>query len=123
SFDALGLPPCTFTLAPSMELKPRYELLLESGPHVGRAQQLSRLVQKQLENINLEYMEKCKSGRIDPVAVHEINPGTWAALRSARSRERGNYEEFKQPCLVGDLNFIDDLPTPTASVAAGRAAS
>ncbi len=37
SFQDLDLPPCTFTLAPTMGAKPRYELLLEPGPQLASA--------------------------------------------------------------------------------------
>lgn len=120
SFKQLDLPPCSFTLAPTMGVKPRYELLLESALHLKFAQQLSVLVQQNLADINEEYAEKCQSGRIEPLAIHEISPGTWATMRNNRSRARGNYEEFKQPCLVSDLNYTDKLPTPAV---AGRVAS
>lgn len=113
SFKQLDLPPCGFTLAPTMGVKPRYELLLESALHLQFAQQLASLVQENLTAINEEYAEKCLSGRIEPIAIHEITPGTWATIRNNRSRARGNYEEFKQPCLVSSLGYADSLPTPT----------
>lgn len=122
SFGDLGLTPCSFTLAPTMGEKPRYELLLESGTQLKFAQQLAQKVQVHLAALNEEYADKCASGRIDPVAVHEIPAGTWAAMRELRSRERGNFEEFKQPCLVSDMEYIDKLPAPLPAIA-GRAAS
>ncbi len=123
SFEALNLEPCTFTLAPTMGMKPRYELLLEPGAHLSYAQQLAELVQQNLGEVNEEYADKCRSGRLEPLAIHEIPEGTWAALRANRSRERGNFEEFKQPLLVGDVKFIEQLPRPSDQVASNRVAS
>lgn len=123
SFAELGLPPCTFTLAPTMGEKPRYELLIESGPHLKYAQKLAQVVQRHLAEVNEEFADKCLSGRLEPIAVHEIPAGTWAAMRANRSRARGNFEEFKQPCLVADMEFADKLPVPIEPVPTGRVAS
>ena len=111
SFTALGLPTCSFTLAPTMGKRPRYNLVIEPGPHSNRAAELAVELQQRLEQINVEYGDKCRSGRIEPIEVCEIPAGTWAALRNERSRERGNFEEFKHPCLTSDLAFIDKLPS------------
>ena len=112
AFAELQLPVTTFTLAPSMDEfqhKPRYLLLLEPEAHFGRAAELARHVEMNLAKSNLEYGEKSSSGRLLPVAVHEVLPGTWDALRADRTRARGNFEEYKHPCLVGRLDFIDEL--------------
>ncbi|WP_425400659.1 GH3 auxin-responsive promoter family protein [Aeoliella sp.] len=123
SFEQLGLPPCTFTLAPTMGVKPRYVLLLESPQHLQSAMPLAQRVQQNLAEVNEEYADKCRSGRIEPLAVHEIPSGTWAELRAERSRARGNFEEFKQPLLVGDMEFVEKLPVPTQPITSARAAS
>ena len=62
-----------------------------------------------LERINEEYGAKSFSGRILPIQVREVPAGTWNALRQERTRQRGNFEEFKHPCLVGDLDYVDNL--------------
>ncbi len=110
SFAALDLPSCTFTLAPTMGARPRYNLVVEPGAHSSRSAQLATEVQTRLEKINVEYGDKCQSGRIEPIQVSEIPAGTWSAFRCERSRERGNFEEFKHPCLTSDLEFIKNLP-------------
>jgi hypothetical protein len=111
SFADLQLPVEAFTLAPIMEDKPRYVLLMEPHAHHGRAVELARRVQSNLERINEEYETKCGAGRLLPVHIREVAPGTWNALRHHRTRERGNFEEYKHPCLVGDLHFIERLTT------------
>ncbi len=112
AFTELQLPIATFTLVPSMDQfqhKPRYLLLVEPEAYAGRAAELARRVQINLATSNLEYGEKSSSGRLLPVVVHEVSPGTWDALRADRTRARGNFEEYKHPCLVGRLNFLDEL--------------
>ena len=121
SFMALGQPLDAFTLAPTLEEKPRYVLLVE--PHVlrGRTAEIAQLVQSNLERANEEYAEKCSSGRLLPIEVRQVPAGTWNNLRRERTGQRGNFEEYKQPCLVGDLEFADRLATPRA--ASGQAAN
>lgn len=114
SFADLNLPSATFTLAPAMDERPYYELLLEPGPHMGRELELANALQQRLTEQNWEYGEKCGSGRILPARVREIPAGTWTAFRRQRSAARGNFEEFKHPCLVSDFDFCAKLPTLSA---------
>jgi len=107
SFAELALPIETFTLAPIMDEHPRYVLLVEPPAHHGRAAELAHRVQVNLERVNEEYYSKCSSGRLLPVQVREVAAGTWNALRTQRIGERGNFEEYKHPCLVPDLEFVD----------------
>lgn len=111
SFAELQLPIDAFTLAPIMEEKPRYLLLVEPHAHHGRGEELARRVQANLERVNEEYESKCDGGRLLPVRLCEVAPGTWGALRHERTRERGNFEEYKHPCLVGDLSFVHRIST------------
>jgi hypothetical protein len=92
-----------------MEDKPRYVLVVEPNAHAGRGSELVERVQTNLLRVNEEYREKFTSGRLLPVSLHEVPAGTWRALRHERTRERGNFEEYKHLCLVGDLNFVSRL--------------
>jgi hypothetical protein len=109
SFRDLQLPIDTFTLAPVMEQQPRYLLLIERATHTGRATELAAHVHTNLAQINEEYAAKCASGRLLPVQVRDVPAGTWAELRRQRTSRRGNFEEYKHPCLVGELNFVERL--------------
>ena len=104
-----------FTLAPVMEDKPRYELLLETGMPPRQAEQLAQKVDQELQQVNWEYAEKRRSDRILPVRVRSVPEGTWSAYRRRRTAERGNFEEYKHPCLVGDLHFTEQLLTAAPS--------
>ena len=114
SFADLQLPLETFTLAPIMDSQPRYVLLLEPPAHRGRADELAHRVQVNLARLNEEYGSKCTSGRLLPVQIREVATGTWSALRRERIGDRGNFEEYKHPCLVGDLEFVNRLNTLSA---------
>ncbi len=105
SFRELGLAIDTFTLAPVMEDMPRYVLLIEPHVHQGRTRELARAVQAQLERVNEEYAEKCAGGRLSPIRIGVLPAGTWDQLRQEKTGPRGNFEEYKHPCLVGDLGF------------------
>jgi hypothetical protein len=110
SFVELGIPADTFTIAPLVDgPTPRYLLLVEPGTHRGRATELAARVQANLERLNEEYASKCGSERLLPLQVREVPNGTWRALRFRHIGERGNFEEYKHPCLVGDLAFVDRL--------------
>jgi len=109
SFSELNMPVTTFTLAPVMGERPRYVLLLETGLQTERADELAKRVQKHLEEQNLEYAEKCGSGRLQSVAVLPIRAGTWLAMREKRTADRGNFEEYKHPCLVRDLQYAEQV--------------
>jgi hypothetical protein len=82
---------------------------VEPAAHGGRGFELAQQVQSNLLHVNEEYREKFTSGRLHPVALREVPAGTWRALRHERTRERGNYEEYKHLCLVGDLSFVSRL--------------
>ena len=106
SFRELGLAIDTFTLAPVMEEMPRYVLLIEPHVHHGRSRELARSLQTQLERVNEEYAEKCAAGRLLPVRIGVLPAGTWDQLRQQKTGPRGNFEEYKHPCLVSDLGFV-----------------
>jgi hypothetical protein len=109
SFRELNLPIDTFTLAPIMEKHARYLLLVERSAHRGRAAELARRVQANLEYLNEEYAAKCASGRLQPVQIREVPGDTWQKVRQQRTGNRGNFEQYKHPCLVNDILFADSL--------------
>jgi hypothetical protein len=106
SFRELRLPIDTFTLAPVVDPQPRYVLLVERQTHHGRAIELAARVHANLAQINEEYAAKCASGRLEPIQVRDVPAGTWNELRRQRTSRRGNFEEYKHPCLVGELDFV-----------------
>jgi hypothetical protein len=112
SFRELRLPIETFTLAPSMSGHPRYVLLLERGAHGGRAKELAAHVEADLARLNEEYAAKTSSGRLLPIELREVPVGAWNNLRNSKTNGRGCFEQYKHPCLVNDLNFVEQMAGP-----------
>jgi hypothetical protein len=107
--DQLGLPIEPFTVAPTITERVGYVLLLEPKAHAGRGAELAALVDAHLQALNVEYADKRRSDRLRPLEMLEIPPATWSAFRAARIATRGNLEEYKHPCLVNDLQFVERL--------------
>jgi hypothetical protein len=112
SFRDLRLPIETFTLAPVFDDRPRYVLLVERRAHRGRARELAAHVQSNLEQLNEEYAAKSSSGRLLPVETRDVPTGTWNELRHGKTSGRGNFEQYKHPCLVNDLEFVERMAGP-----------
>lgn len=109
-FAECGLPVESFTVAPVISgEQPGYVLLVERGAGHDQRQPLIRSTENHLKELNCEYADKVASGRLEPLALREIHPGTWARFQQQRTAERGNLEEFKHPCLVADLQFADRI--------------
>ena len=118
-FAELGLPLEHFTLAPVMQERPNYVLLVEADACGGNAQQLAERIEMHLCQMNCEYAEKVRTSRLKPLVVQEITSGTWRLFRQQRIAVRGNLEEYKHPCLVNDLQFIDQVGKLSAAASAG----
>ncbi len=60
---------------------------------------------------NIEYEAKRTSGRLGPVRVFLLPQGEWARWDADRVRKTGGaVEQYKHPCLIGDLNFAQTAP-------------
>jgi hypothetical protein len=109
TFDEMQMPIEAFTLAPVMERQPRYVLLIEHQVDQPFATKLSDRLQENLVKMNEEYASKCASGRLLPVKIREVRPGTWRTLRQQKAKVTGGTEQYKQPCLVQSLSFVEQL--------------
>ena len=110
SFEELALPVESFTIAPIMKGDhPGYVLLVEPSDKGRNNEEFARRVEHHLKTLNMEYSDKLESGRLRPLSVIEIPSGTWHSYRIMRTSERGNFEEYKHPYLVGDLSFVEKL--------------
>ncbi len=68
---------------------------------------------------NIEYEAKRSSRRLGPLRAHILQQGFWANWDRERvARTGGSPEQYKHPCLIGDLSFAQ-----TAPVISGRAAA
>ena len=60
---------------------------------------------------NDEYRGKRTSGRLGPVRMMWLPPGTWAKWDGERlARSGGPPEQYKHPCLIGDVKFKETMP-------------
>lgn len=110
-FTRRDLHPRYFTLCPEFADPPGYRLLVEEGdlPTSMRETVLSE-IDTALCASNSEYDEKRRTGRLLPVTLEPLPTGTWQRFTRARqSRLGGSIEQYKHPCLVGDLQFLARL--------------
>ena len=121
AFAAAQIPIEHFTVEPEFGDSPGYVGILESGVWQLHEKFLTRQIDQQLSLMNCEYENRLQTGRLKPLRICEIAPGTWNAFRQKRIRRiGGSLEQYKHPCLVNDLNFVANLrqlrPLPTLMV-------
>ena len=94
------------------EKQPYYAIFLEE-PDVANEPALKHFLaefDKQLGVENVEYAAKRESGRLGPLRAMVIAAGTWAKWdRDRLSQTGGSPEQYKHPCLIGDLKFRDTM--------------
>lgn len=117
-----GQPLTAYALAPCWDdAQPYYGLFLEE-PDAADAALLRRFLitlDLALGEQNIEYEAKRTSGRLGPVRAHVLPAGFWSQWdRDRVARTGGSPEQYKHPCLIGDVEFAR-----TAPVLAGRAAA
>jgi len=108
-----------FTAMPVWGEPPGYRLVIEEADsHSGVSlDQLAERVDRRLQELNIEYREKRHSGRLAPLQLTLIPPGTWSRFASNRRAARGgSIEQYKHPCLIPDLEasraFFRDYVVP-----------
>jgi hypothetical protein len=106
----LNLPLKAFLVLPSWGEPPHYHLLVED-PDVPDDRDLERLaaeVEAQLQRVNLEYENKRATLRLGAIRPFRIPAGSWVDFQRRRlSRSGGTVEQYKQPCLLSDLEAIE----------------
>ncbi|HEY2159062.1 MAG TPA: GH3 auxin-responsive promoter family protein, partial [Isosphaeraceae bacterium] len=108
--EAVGLKLGSFLLLPSWGDPPRYNLLLETSDLNGEASasRLAAEVEAQLSKQNAEYENRRATLRLDPIRIRRLPPGSWADFQRRRlARSGGTVEQYKQPCLLADLETIE----------------
>jgi hypothetical protein len=104
----LGLSLGTYSVAPCWPEEdggvPYYGLFLEEAD-AGRGD-LAERMEEELCRVNIEYESKRSSARLGPVRVEVLPTGYWSRWDRARlERNGGTLEQYKHPCLIGDLEF------------------
>ncbi len=107
---ALGIALKSFLVLPSWGDPPHYNLLVEQGDIADDStlERLTAEVEQQLKRVNLEYDNKRETLRLGAIRPFLIPAGGWADFQRRRlSRSGGTVEQYKQPCLLSDLEAID----------------
>ena len=102
-----------FVVVPVWGEPPGYRLLVESGEFDSpeTMDELAVRVDENLCRSNVEYCEKRDSDRLSPLVGQFVSNGTMENLAKQRNqRKGGSMEQYKHPCLIADLEFIDQLP-------------
>lgn len=107
-------PISAYALAPCWDdAQPYYGLFLEESD-VNNPELLGRfvyLLDKSLGEQNIEYAAKRDSGRLGSVRVEVLPAGCWQRWdRERLTKSGGSPEQYKHPCLIGDVSFKQSMP-------------
>ncbi|MDY3560849.1 GH3 auxin-responsive promoter family protein, partial [Gemmata sp. JC673] len=117
AFDAVArevpFPVTAYSVAPVWDdRQPYYALFLEE-PDAANDSLLKRFLaalDARLGVENVEYAAKRESGRLGALRAAVVPAGTWGAWDRARlAQTGGSPEQYKHPCLIGDLKFRDTM--------------
>jgi hypothetical protein len=115
----LNLTLTSYSLAPCWdEVLPYYGLFVERGDFEGdQALRLADKLDRRLQQVNVEYASKRDSQRLGPVRPQLLPSGAWLEWdRQRLARTGGTLEQYKHPCLIPDLHFLDTVPAAAAVV-------
>jgi len=99
-------------VAPRWARVPHYCLIVEAddGMSASLPARLATSFDAKLCELNVEYADKRRSGRLASLVTLLVKPGLFAQMRTARTRARGStQEQYKHQYLVGDLDFTQGL--------------
>jgi hypothetical protein len=109
----LNLTLTAYSVAPCWDdEQPYYGLFVERPDLAGAAQgrHLAQLLERRLCAANVEYAAKRESQRLGPLRVLLMAANTWQHWdRQRLVRTGGTLEQYKHPCLIGDLKFRDSM--------------
>jgi hypothetical protein len=106
----LGMKLGSYLVLPGWGDPPHYHLLIEEADAGGPAAagRLADEVENQLRRANLEYDNKRQTLRLGAIRPFLIPDGAWADFQRRRlSKSGGTVEQYKQPCLLSDLEAIE----------------
>lgn len=105
----------TYSVAPVWDdAQPYYGLFIEDTD-ARDSDGLARFLpvfDRMLGELNIEYAAKRDGQRLGPVKAEIIPTGAWSEWdRSRLSKTGGSPEQYKHPCLIGDLAFASSMTT------------
>jgi hypothetical protein len=105
----LDLTLTSYSVAPCWDEElPYYGLFVESGDLRDEEQgrRLAAGLERRLMESNSEYASKRESQRLDAMRLELLPAGAWQQWdRQRLARTGGTLEQYKHPCLIGDLEF------------------
>jgi hypothetical protein len=106
AMEAAGGSLSAYVLAPVWDdAAPYYGLFVEE-PEAAGLDRLAATLDRELGERNVEYASKRQSGRLGPVRGRPVPAGFFARFdRDRLAATGGSPEQYKRPCLVGDLGF------------------
>jgi hypothetical protein len=105
----LGIKLKSYLLIPSWGQPPFYNLLVEEGdlPDASTGERLAAAMDAHLCRSNEEYENRRETRRLGPVRLRRLPAGSWAEFQRSRLRASGGtVEQYKQPCLLADMNQL-----------------
>jgi len=107
SVARLGLGVRNYCLCPTWADVPYYSLLVEECDVPAEcAEKLAAAVDSALQELNMEYQTKRRSGRLGSVCVKTIPAGAWRTYDLQAIQERnGRVEQYKHKFLVNEVDF------------------
>ena len=101
-----------YSLAPVWDdVRPYYSLFLEEPDAGPQLPAFLAALDAALGTENVEYASKREGNRLGPVRAALLPAGAWAAWDRARlATTGGSPEQYKHPCLIGDLGFRASMP-------------
>jgi hypothetical protein len=106
-------PITAYSVAPVWDdRQPYYAVFLEEpdATDEARMKHFLREFDSQLGVENVEYAAKRDSGRLGALRAAIIPAGTWAKWdRDRLAQTGGSPEQYKHPCLIGDMKFRDTM--------------
>jgi GH3 auxin-responsive promoter len=103
-----GLHLPVYALAPWWdERQPHYALFIERGAwDIATATEVAQSIDAALSQSNDEYRSKRATGRLGPLCIAWLPPAAWETWdRERLAKTGGTAEQYKHPCLIGDLAF------------------
>jgi hypothetical protein len=99
-----------YTLTPQWGDPPGYRLMLQQDEVVSpqTASEFARRADLELQALNMEYADRRRTGRLAAVAPVLVPAGSFGRFaRHRQSKTGGSVEQYKHPCLVPDLKFLE----------------
>lgn len=111
-FSRAGNPSFEYVVTPHFSKQPGYVVLVErnSAARISSHTALLEHLDHQWSELNMEYEEKRRSGRLAPPRLEIIENGSFHSLKLARIHKLGGtFEQYKHPFFSTDSTLLSQL--------------